>query len=95
MHTYSMNAPRQTTARYRDLIASARDANMNMLRLWGGGQFEHDDFYEICDELVDTDWLDPANANDPDFLVVPPGHAIGESYDGSIFCAEDPAREGE
>ncbi|MDY3799902.1 MAG: DUF1638 domain-containing protein [Eggerthellaceae bacterium] len=46
-------------------------------------------------KLVDTDWLDPANVNDPDFLVVPPGHAIGESYDGSIFCAEDPAREGE
>ena len=46
-------------------------------------------------KLVDTDWLDPANANDPDFLVVPPGHAIGESYDGSIFCAEDPVKEGE
>ncbi|MDO5319151.1 MAG: glycoside hydrolase family 2 protein, partial [bacterium] len=49
---------RQTTARYRDLIASAKDANMNMLRLWGGGQFEHDDFYEICDELGIMIWHD-------------------------------------
>jgi beta-mannosidase len=29
---------RQTPERYRDLLASARDANMNMIRLWGGGQ---------------------------------------------------------
>ena len=49
---------RQITARYRNLIASARDANMNMLRLWGGGQFEHDDFYEICDELGIMIWHD-------------------------------------
>ncbi len=49
---------RQTTARYRDLIESAKVANMNMLRLWGGGQFEHDAFYEICDELGIMVWHD-------------------------------------
>ena len=48
----------QTPARYRDLLTSARDANMNMIRLWGGGQFEEDAFYEICDELGLMVWHD-------------------------------------
>ena len=42
---------RHTEATYRDLLTSARDANMNMIRIWGGGRFEYDPFYEICDEL--------------------------------------------
>ena len=49
---------RQTPEKYRDLLQSAATANMNMLRLWGGGQFEHDDFYEICDELGLMVWHD-------------------------------------
>ena len=49
---------RQTPARYRDLLESAKTANMNMLRLWGGGQFEHDAFYETCDELGLMIWHD-------------------------------------
>lgn len=49
---------RQTREKYRDLVKSAADANMNMLRVWGGGQFEHDEFYEACDEYGILLWHD-------------------------------------
>ena len=48
----------QTRERYLDLLTSARDANMNMVRLWGGGKFENDAFYEICDSLGILIWHD-------------------------------------
>jgi len=48
----------ETRERYLDLLASARDANMNMIRLWGGGKFEKDAFYEICDSLGLLVWHD-------------------------------------
>ncbi|MBQ3288522.1 MAG: glycoside hydrolase family 2 protein [Kiritimatiellae bacterium] len=49
---------RQTPERYRDLLDSAVAANMNMLRVWGGGQFEHPAFYELCDEKGVLLWHD-------------------------------------
>lgn len=49
---------RQTPERYRDILSSCRDANMNMVRLWGGGQFEHEPFYRICDSLGLMVWHD-------------------------------------
>ena len=49
---------RQTSTRYRDLLDSAIAANMNMLRVWGGGQFEHPAFYELCDEKGILLWHD-------------------------------------
>ncbi|MFL6258049.1 MAG: glycosyl hydrolase 2 galactose-binding domain-containing protein [Pyrinomonadaceae bacterium] len=49
---------RVTRERYRHLLESARDANMNMLRVWGGGYYESDDFYELCDELGLMVWQD-------------------------------------
>lgn len=42
---------RVTAERYRQILQAARDANMNMVREWGGGIYESDDFYDICDEL--------------------------------------------
>ena len=49
---------KHTPERYRELLISARDANMNMIRLWGGGKFEHDAFYDICDSLGLLIWHD-------------------------------------
>lgn len=48
----------QTPERYRNLLESAAAANMNMVRVWGGGQFEKDCFYEMCDELGILLWHD-------------------------------------
>ncbi len=50
--------PRVTPERYRDRIEQACAAHMNMLRVWGGGMFESDAFYEICDELGVMVWQD-------------------------------------
>jgi len=35
--------------RYDRLTALAREANFNLLRVWGGGLYESDDFYDLCD----------------------------------------------
>src|SRR5690606_10260531 len=42
----------------RDLLESAVEANMNCLRVWGGGLYESDTFYDICDELGICIWQD-------------------------------------
>ena len=42
---------RVTPERHRQILEAARAANMNMVREWGGGIYESDDFYDICDEL--------------------------------------------
>lgn len=49
---------RVTPAVIRDLLESAKAANMNMLRIWGGGQYEPDWFYDLCDELGILIWHD-------------------------------------
>ncbi len=40
-----------TKERYGELLRLAKDGNMNMLRVWGGGLYEHDAFYDFCDEM--------------------------------------------
>ena len=45
-----------TRERYAELIKMAKDANMNMLRLWGGCGIQKESFYDICDEYGIMVW---------------------------------------
>jgi len=51
-------AGRITPEKTRDLLQSAVDANMNMIRIWGGGRYEDTWFYDLCDELGLMVWQD-------------------------------------
>ena len=49
---------RDVELRMHDVVASARDANMNMLRVWGGGYYLPDRFYELADRFGIMIWQD-------------------------------------
>ena len=50
--------PRVTPERSRRLLEDAKAANMNVIRVWGGGYYPSDEFYDICDELGLLVWQD-------------------------------------
>jgi beta-mannosidase len=49
---------RVDAGRYRRRLTQAREANANLIRVWGGGIYESDEFYRICDELGLLVWQD-------------------------------------
>ena len=67
--------PRATVGVYERLLTLARDASMNMIRVWGGGIYEREIFYHLCDQLGLMVWQD--------FMF-----ACGEYPDGAEFLRE-------
>ena len=55
---FDMFQPRVDKAQLRRVLQSARDANMNFLRSWGGGYYESDEFFDMADELGLLVWQD-------------------------------------
>ncbi len=49
---------RITAERYRERLTQAVDAHCDMIRVWGGGIYEDDRFYDLCDELGLLVWQD-------------------------------------
>ncbi|KAF9156128.1 hypothetical protein BG015_007170 [Linnemannia schmuckeri] len=58
-----------TMEKKRSLLKSCVNANMNMIRIWGGGRYEVDEFYQVCDELGIMVWQefmwDKVTVNNP------------------------------
>lgn len=50
--------PRITAEKYHDWVKLAKDGNQTMLRVWGGGIFEEQPFYDACDEQGILVWQD-------------------------------------
>jgi beta-mannosidase len=50
--------PRVTTAVYERVVGSAVDTHMNMIRVWGGGVYEDERLYDLCDENGILVWQD-------------------------------------
>lgn len=60
---------------YRKLLLLAREADVNMLRVWGGGIYEDEYFYELCDSLGIMIWQDFMFAG----AMVPGDHSFFEN----------------
>jgi beta-mannosidase len=65
---------RASDTKIRELVRLAAQANLNMLRIWGGGVYERDAFYDACDDFGVLVWQDFLYAcsyypdDDPEFV---------------------------
>lgn len=76
--------PSVTKERYETLFRDTKEANMNMLRIWGGGTYEDDYFYQLADKNGILIWQDFMFAcapypHDPAFM-----KRVGEEADYNI-----------
>ena len=65
--------PNMTDQRYRRMLEDVKEANHNLIRVWGGGIYEDDRFYDAADEMGILVWQDFIFActtypSDPNFL---------------------------
>lgn len=71
--------PRVNRERTRRLLEDAKAAHMNAIRVWGGGYYPDDDFYDLCDELGLMVWQD--------FMFACAAYDLTESFEENV-CAE-------
>ena len=69
---------RISRTRYSDRLLQAKAGNVNLVRVWGGGLYESDDFYDLCDELGILVWQD--------FLLACAAYAEEEPLRGEIVA---------
>jgi beta-mannosidase len=90
---------------YRHLLDSMVEANMNMVRVWGGGWYEQDVFYDLCDELGILVWQDfmmacslyPDSDAFVDELVAEAKHQVRRLHDRAclaLWCGDNEDAEG-
>ncbi len=68
--------PRVNRERTRRLLEDAKAAHMNTIRVWGGGYYPDDDFYDLCDELGLMVWQD--------FMFACASYELSESFEENV-----------
>lgn len=70
--------PRTNYERTRDLLMQCKEAHFNCIRVWGGGLYPSDDFYDICDELGLVVWQD--------FMFACANYRLTHAFESSIMA---------
>ncbi len=68
--------PRVNRERTRRLLEDAKAVHMNTIRVWGGGYYPGDEFYDLCDELGLMVWQD--------FMFACASYELSESFEESV-----------